>query len=553
MNEQRCHHSLSKAQIVQKLWDALMTESANPARHGSVLVLSPDVSRLLPEQESQPSPDALKILAEAMKAKHDTVDDGPDSEENLYVPAGYTYLGQFIDHDLTFDTTSSLETKTEQNRIGNDRTPRFDLDCVYGSGPDDQPYFYAADGASLILGATLDGLHQDLARAPGNGRALIGDPRNDENSIVNQIQSSFIRFHNAVVQRFAQSGLQGRPLFQRARDEVRWTYQKILVEDFLPRIISKGVREAFQKDVANGQPYKLFEKRGPLSIPVEFSGAAYRFGHSMVRNGYRLNDAKDEGQGVFHIFRSKDPRDGDTPDDSLVGFEPLPVTHVINKWSRFYPHPLVAETEPGSRPSNNADEGTERLQFAYKIDTSVVDPLAQLPESVAGGNGPSLILRNLERGAIFKLACGEAVAKKLAIEDPLPPEHIVVRREKDPVDDKKHFDLFPISKLHNDFAGNTPLWFYVLAEAQQAFIQKVLHDGKQDDFDEDYLLKTPEGQGAQLGPVGGRIVLEVFHALLENDPESYRCKQAQNWNPLIKGFRMWHIMNLNLNSLGLIA
>ena len=461
-------------------------------------------------------------------------------EENLYVPAGYTYFGQFVDHDLTFDTTSSLETLTRQNVIGNERTPRFDLDNVYGSGPDDQPYLYAADGASLVLGAMLDGLHQDLARAPGNGRALIGDPRNDENSIVNQIQSSFIRFHNSVVQRFAQLGLEGRSLFQRARAEVRWTYQRILVDDFLPRIVSKEVRDAFQQDVANGQPYKLFDKRVPLSIPVEFSGAAYRFGHSMVRNGYRLNDAD---EGVFHIFAS----DGDKPDDSLVGFEPLPPTHVINKWSRFYPRPSIAETEPGSRPSKNDVEGRNRLQFAYKIDTSVVDPLAHLPPSVAGGNGQSLILRNLQRGAIFKLACGEAVARKLGV-DPLPPEHIVVRHEKNPVGDKKHFDLLPTSKIHDELVGNTPLWFYILSEAQQAFTKKVLFDQKQDDFDEDYLLNTPEGQGAQLGPVGGRIVLEVFHALLENDDESYRrAADAQKWTPLIKAFRMWDLVNLNLS------
>jgi Animal haem peroxidase len=354
-----------------------------------------------------------------------------------------------------------LETQTRQNVIGNQRTARFDLDCVYGSGPDDQPYLYAADGASLVLGATLDRLHQDLARAPGNGRALIGDPRNDENSIVNQIHSSIIRFHNSAVQRLARSGLQGRSLFQRARTEVRWTYQRILVDDFLPRIVSKEARDAYQVDLKKGEPYKLFKKRDPLSIPVEFSGAAYRFGHSMVRNGYRLNDAD---EGVFHIFAS----DGDKPDDSLVGFEPLPATHVINKWSRFYPLPSVAETEPGFRPSKNDVEGRDRLQFAYKIDTSVVDPLAHL----AGGNGQSLILRNLQRGAIFKLACGEAVAKELGV-DPLPPEQIVVRREKDPVGDKRHFDLLPTSKIHNELVGNTPLWLYILSESQQAFTKKV--------------------------------------------------------------------------------
>jgi hypothetical protein len=139
----------------------------------------------------------LVELAASIKASVDTVKDGADPEENLLLPAGYTYFGQFIDRDLTFDRTSSLNPKDapdlgQKDRMpSNLRTPRFDLDSVYGDGPDAQPYMYADDGASLIFKdsfenqcqSNFDRAHQDLLRAP-NGRAIIGDKRNDENSII---------------------------------------------------------------------------------------------------------------------------------------------------------------------------------------------------------------------------------------------------------------------------------------------------------------------------------------------------------------------------------
>ena len=109
-------------------------------------------SRLLPARSSAYDLGQLSTLAGLMNTT-DVFHDGVDGEENLYVPAGYTYLGQFVDHDLTFDTTSSLKPLSEdplQPDPSNLRSPRFDLDCVYGSGPSDQPYMY--EGAKLLYG-----------------------------------------------------------------------------------------------------------------------------------------------------------------------------------------------------------------------------------------------------------------------------------------------------------------------------------------------------------------------------------------------------------------
>ena len=180
--------------------------------HGSVGTREQQFTKLLPLREKNYLTSLLFELAEKLKSDPDDVHDGPDPEENLWVPAGYTYFGQFIDHDLTFDNTSSLNfrdvAQDEQKQPTNLRTPRFDLDSLYGDGPDAQPFLY--DGASLLFKdgdanknlptSAFDGqADQDLLRSP-NGRAMIGDKRNDENVIVGQIQLLFVRYHNAVVQ-----------------------------------------------------------------------------------------------------------------------------------------------------------------------------------------------------------------------------------------------------------------------------------------------------------------------------------------------------------------
>jgi Animal haem peroxidase len=183
--------------------------------HGAVGTREHAFTSLLPADKQYPV-DLLVELSASIKAAVDSVKDGADPEENLWVPAGYTYFGQFIDHDLTFDNTSSLnpadkvEVGKQDRSPTNLRTPRFDLDSLYGDGPDAQPFMYSSDGASLLLKnsfenqcqSSFDQAHQDLLRSP-NGRAIIGDKRNDENSIISQIQLTFVKFHNAVVARLA--------------------------------------------------------------------------------------------------------------------------------------------------------------------------------------------------------------------------------------------------------------------------------------------------------------------------------------------------------------
>lgn len=227
------------------------------------------VFRSLPPAEFAPE-DLRALAAEgAMSAEPELSDDKKpaaapedpktriqDAEENAGIDAGYTYLGQFIDHDITFDPTSSLDRQNDPDALVDFRTPRLDLDCLYGRGPDDQPYLYTSDGRRFLLGRELlegttvrtrdlprfewaedgDG-RQAAGGATGFQRALIGDKRNDENVIVSQLQGAMLQFHNRLADDHPEWS------FAEVQRQVRWHYQYVVVNDFLPRIVGRPMVE----------------------------------------------------------------------------------------------------------------------------------------------------------------------------------------------------------------------------------------------------------------------------------------------------------------------
>lgn len=453
----------------------------------------------------------LGKLATAMISEFDAPKDSPDTEESG-IPALYTYLGQFIDHDLTFDPAASFQKQKDPKAREDFRTPAFDLDNLYGRGPGDQPYMYAADGKSLLLGDPLtlgDPKARDLQRTAA-GRALIGDPRNDENAIVSQLQGLMIRFHNGMVHDHRGASL------EEVQALVRHHYQYVVVNDFLPRIVNDAVlRELKTGGVYDASKLKFFRNfAGPYAapyMPVEFSVAAYRLGHSMIRPGYRLNDAT-----LLPIFPFPPSVEPGFP-EGLTGFRRMISDWAID-WGRFIDIDIRDYGSDTTTPSA-ADKVANftRLQFAYRIDTALVDPLSNLPASVAGNPPPSLALRNLLRGREFQLPSGQSVADRMGIE-PLPDEQILIGQGVDKPD--------PPLKNIVEVAGaafkkNCPLWTYVLAEA--------MHNDQKPDpqipVKQDIRISTP-----QLGPVGGRIVAEVFLGLLFADKGSF-LSQDPSWKP----------------------
>ena len=465
--------------------NAVASSSISEGRFGRMF-------RTLPKADFDET--VLTLLASAMVAKAEpspTPETEKDDEENSGISAGYTYLGQFIDHDLTFDPASSLQKENDPNALVDFRTPRFDLDNLYGRGPDDQPYLYEQGGKKFILGRKLTGSIvdnnvQDVARnnpKAGDKRAIIGDPRNDENVIISQLQAIFLRFHNRMVDQFPDAD------FESIQRLVRWHYQWVVLYDFLPTIIGKKTLEIILPNIhkkIDKDHYKselnFYKWRNDPFIPVEFSVAAYRFGHSMVRPIYRLNQTIPRLE-IFSI----------DPLTSLTGFREFPSNWAID-WRLFF--------DFGNNPNPLSPE---RIQPAYKIDSSLVNPLGHLPPSI-GGTIPSLAFRNLQRGVTMGIPSGQAVAKKMGL-DVIPDAKLKVGKANK---DGQTANV-SIATLHPSFRNNAPLWFYLLAEAQQAF--------KNND--------TP----IQLGAVGGRIVGEVFVGIMQGDKHSF-ISQDPLWEPI---------------------
>jgi hypothetical protein len=444
--------------------------------------------------------DTLMELGEAMTAARDdppTPETESDDEENVGtdadpgISAGYTYLGQFIDHDLTFDPVSSLQRQNDPDGLTDYRTPRFDLDSVYGRGPDDQPYLYRADGRTMLLGERLTGNSndpgaRDLPRISFDddpARAIIGDPRNDENVMVSQLHASMLRFHNRMAAMLPSKD------FEHVQRMVRWHYQWVVLHDFLPAIVGPDMVAEIMGHVKEGetstaQPpqLKFFKQKNEGFMPIEFSVAAYRFGHSMVRPLYRLNQTVSR----LPIFANDKGQD-------LKGFRTFPREWSID-WRLFFPRSGAPRTGP------------ERVQPAYKIDTSLVNPLGSLPPSVVKDPPPSLAQRNLLRGWSMQLPSGQAVAAAMGFE-PIPDGKLTIGKATKEGGKRKNKSIAHIS---DKFKGNAPLWFYILSEAQQSFVND----------------QTP----IRLGKVGGRIVGEVFIGLMLADSHSY-LRQMPTFKP----------------------
>lgn len=477
-----------------------------------------------------------------------------DDEENSGIEAGYTYLGQFIDHDITFDPVSSLMQQNDPDSLVDYRTPRLDLDNLYGRGPADQPYLYFKDnknkceklrlGAPLTFGAKKSA-SRDLPRFLDhlNGdkpsRALIGDKRNDENVIVSQLHGVFMQFHNRLVDDMPEG-----TSFEEIQRLMRWHYQFLVLNDFLPRMCGKNLIDQLlpnrmkSKPVAEKKPkLDFFHWRNDPFMPLEFSVAAFRFGHSMVRPIYRLNTELKGGDnpneatqvekkrgldGRFFIFAGVSQR-------ALNGFGEFPKEWAID-WSLFFD--IGGSGKMG---------GKSRAQPSYKIDTSLVNPLGFLPEfsiikklkspltvEQMQGTGvnpdkdpANLAVRNLWRGLALKMPSGQDVARAMGLEpiadgDLKFGKAIVAEWER----------AESVVEIDPSFKGNAPLWYYILAEAQHEWFKRAKKS-----------TSKGEEEPATLGPVGGRIVAETLIGLVVGDGHSY-LKQNPNWNPRVGGTKL---------------
>ncbi|HEY0407798.1 MAG TPA: heme peroxidase family protein [Pyrinomonadaceae bacterium] len=441
-------------------------------------------------EEQQAEALALVELGAAMNQQDVNLKDDDSS-----IPSGYTYLGQFIAHEITFDQTNVKEnfptaTIDDIKAIEQGRSPSIDLDALYGLGPEDKESrkSYEADGVRLKVGDTLpsDGygqiLQNDLRRSLANdeslGQALIPDPRNDENLLVAQTHVALIKFHNKVVEKIQEQerGLSASKLFERAQECVIKHFQWIVLHDFLPRIID----EAKLNDAINAES-AIFSDAKEMFMPVEFSGAAFRFGHSMVRNSYELNMLHNsDGSGKVSIKEFFELT------NFSGGHKAALENQWVVDWRHFYDFGGVEEVA-----------GNPKLNLAKRIDTAFnlnIEGLSNYPHPQDKSYRP-LPVRNLIRGHALGLPSGQAVADYM-----LRSGHAVKLITKEILLDSPHAAV--LSK--HGFAERTPLWYYILKEAEQ-------------------------NGGSRLGDVGSFIVAQTFAGILRNSVIS--ILRDKDWRP----------------------
>jgi hypothetical protein len=333
--------------------------------------------------------------------------DGGDCEEDATVEAGWPFFGQYVAHDLTADR-SPLRTHADIEGLRNMRSPRANLEALYGGGPVGSPYLYQRDDPAKLL--------ENAGDLPRNqeGLALIGDPRNDVHVFVSQMQVAFIAAHNLLVDRLREDGAAEESLFEEARRSLAWHYQWLIVNELLPGLAGTDLVDELLR---SGPRY--YQPDGRPFIPLEFADAAYRYGHSQIRQLYRIQ----EGGPELPVF----------PD--LIGFGPVGDRRV--DWGLLF-------DVPGRAPA----------QRAKPIDGQLPRSLIELPQAITGAVEEeayrSLATRDLERGQGTGLPSGERVARHIGATVLTPGE---------------------VGLAESGWEDETPLWLYVLREAA------VRHDG----------------------------------------------------------------------------
>lgn len=320
------------------------------------------------------------------------MDGGYTHVSNAEIPAGYTYLAQFVLHDLTSSPV-----------------PRLDLNILYGRGPAGSPALYSdLKRGELREGHCIDsGVLPDLPR-DDNGRALISDARNDLTIMIGQIHAAFIRFHNRLL---ADGHSLGKDDFATTRRIVTLQYHLFIRSALLPLLVDNAtIALAFDS----------WRKRPPLtSLPQAFSLAAGRFGHSMVKPRYHINDAFNAP--VYRLQPS-----AQQPED-LRG-QALSRRTVL-RWENFFAvgHPMKA-------------------QSSARINQRICRPLFEIP--MLGAKillDRSLPYRTLLAGQRAGLPSGQSVALAMKVA-PLSDEELWLEHRR-------------------WYGAPCPLWYYILREA----------------------------------------------------------------------------------------
>jgi hypothetical protein len=506
--------------------------------------------------KSQPSLPASDVLLDSLGAVMEEqppaepasssgqkdLNDASNENPNPKLTSGFTFVGQFVDHDITFDTTKLDDQQSDPYATKNFRTPRYDLDAIYGLGPSTNPQFYDSNDRdkfliverpyNQIIGKLKrpDGVDEtktwdvkpdvvyDVPRVPANdpdgrpeGTAIIADPRNDQTEIILQLHVAMQKFHNRLVDVLRMQQVPRSAVFESARRLARWHYQWIVIHEFLPAIVGQAMSDSVYKEgskapTINIKYYKPTNPAGRSFIPVEFAVAAYRFGHSITRPRYTVRDVFDSAGTLLGSVSGVPLFQDTSTDNNLNGHREL-LPRLKIQWSKFF-------------NAINPDGTVKRTARPVRqFDASLANPLFKMPTTALPDTNTLGLLsqRNLQRGRKMGLPSGQQVARlmgvtpltnaqlsrnhRIKVTIPIQNNLVNVEDEYDE-ENPKLKDIF----TSEEWGGEAPLWFYILKEAEIV------------------------GKGREMGPVGGRIIAEVLVGLLQKDPNSYLYLQP-NWKP----------------------
>jgi hypothetical protein len=386
-------------------------------------------------------------------------DDGPE----ILLDAGYTYFGQFLSHDLTKDVSSVDEAwQREPEQLRNLQTPKLDLHVLYGDGPDASPELYEEDGIRLKTGGPAASTASFDVCVARDGTRLLADDRSAENIVLRQMTAVFVRLHNLAVTRLRPQLKCPDRVFVHAQRQTRRQFQYLVVHDYLQSVLDNQV---YKKIFIEG---KTDVEWGAFSIPIEFSAAAMRFGHAMVRPNYLLSFGKEM---FLQELLGKTSDRGPLEEDQEI------------HWGFFF-----------------QGAGPESTVTSRPIDTKLAPPFQDLPADLIGtpetkcpfgriaGHPSQLPVRTLLRGAGLRLPSGQTAARACN-QELLTEQELTTNSVGDQTEQGRILREAGLTK-------ETPLWYYILKESEV------------------------RRNGNRLGAVGSYIVGETIHAALRADPES---------------------------------
>lgn len=468
-------------------------------------------SRLCPTLGVEHDPEKLTRLACRMKDSDEKRAARPRIEAMM---SGYVYFGQFVDHDLTRDETLLSDAGPNVHENWNYRTPCLDLDHLYGKVPSDQPSIYTGQEGELRIDPTYPVDFRDGHRKPStpddlprarDGTAEVVDSRSDENLAIAQMHVLFAKFHNALLHLGKTKpelldGVPGKSHFERTRRLVTWHYQWIIVHDYLPSFVQTAVlHRVFAERNLILFPRLYTPRNAPMDLPVEFTVAAYRFGHSMVQEVYLLNIEQLVPTDTLIFMTRRGGGIGGTPQHPAPAH--LRADHVVD-WDFFF----------RAMESN--------LNRGQNIDTFITEKLYELPPQTVALFRAEGVLKirprlqelmmplpelTLKRGAKIRLPTAEQFAEHFGL--PIIPHCKMGVTEEDQM-------LFD----DPEFRSRTPLWYYLLREASFEMVTEV---------DPNNTIDPPI---QKLGTIGSQIIAETFLQILAADKDSI-LNDGIKWRP----------------------